>query len=340
MEYKVPENPSENRIGSFTPLVAVSGLLIMLYLTANLMAVKVISIGPLALFDAGTITFPIAYMLSDVLAEIWGYRTAKKVIFLTFVCNILLVVFTSIGIILPYPDYMEEVQNAYATIYTYVPRIVIASLISFLAGDIMNAKILVAMRDRSRNGRNLWMRTIGSSAVGYLIDTVLFVLIAFTGTAPASDLLSMIAVQYVAKLGLALDEELIGVPRRERLKLVEEIAPAYFVLKPSLHGGFKGCEQWIDLAIMSDIHVLLAYIGFFGLTITYVYILFHYRIYDRRLSDILFKVMGAILVFILGLYLYFFGVNGFMEVIYLTAMITITLIIELDYARISTGNKR
>ena len=209
MEYKVPENPSENRIGSFTPLVAVSGLLIMLYLTANLMAVKVISIGPLALFDAGTITFPIAYMLSDVLAEIWGYRTAKKVIFLTFVCNILLVVFTSIGIILPYPDYMEEVQNAYATIYTYVPRIVIASLISFLAGDIMNAKILVAMRDRSRNGRNLWMRTIGSSAVGYLIDTVLFVLIAFTGTAPASDLLSMIAVQYVAKLGL---EAAFGTP--------------------------------------------------------------------------------------------------------------------------------
>ena len=181
----------------------------MLYLTANLMAVKVISIGPLALFDAGTITFPIAYMLSDVLAEIWGYRTAKKVIFLTFVCNILLVVFTSIGIILPYPDYMEEVQNAYATIYTYVPRIVIASLISFLAGDIMNAKILVAMRDRSRNGRNLWMRTIGSSAVGYLIDTVLFVLIAFTGTAPASDLLSMIAVQYVAKLGL---EAVFGTP--------------------------------------------------------------------------------------------------------------------------------
>ena len=209
MEYKVPENPSKNRIGSFTPLVAVSGLLIMLYLTANLMAVKVISIGPLALFDAGTITFPIAYMLSDVLAEIWGYRTAKKVIFLTFVCNILLVVFTSIGIILPYPDYMEEVQNAYATIYTYVPRIVIASLISFLAGDIMNAKILVAMRDRSRNGRNLWMRTIGSSAVGYLIDTVLFVLIAFTGTAPASDLLSMIAVQYVAKLSL---EAVFGTP--------------------------------------------------------------------------------------------------------------------------------
>ena len=209
MEYKVPENPSENRIGSFTPLVAVSGLLIMLYLTANLMAVKVISIGPLALFDAGTITFPIAYMLSDVLAEIWGYRTAKKVIFLTFVCNILLVVFTSIGIILPYPDYMEEVQNAYATIYTYVPRIVIASLISFLAGDIMNAKILVAMRDRSRNGRNLWMRTIGSSAVAYIFDSVPFVLIGFAGTVSTHDLLMMIAFQYVSKLAI---EALFGTP--------------------------------------------------------------------------------------------------------------------------------
>lgn len=209
MENKVPENPSKNRIGSFTPLTVVSGLLITLYLTANLMAVKVISIGPLALFDAGTITFPIAYMLSDVLAEIWGYRSAKKVIFLTFACNALMVIFTAIGIILPYPDYMAEVQTAYTTVYTYVPRIVAASLISFLAGDIMNAKILVLMRDRAENGRHLWMRTIGSSAAGYLIDTVLFVLIAFSGTSPASDLLSMIGVQYIAKLLL---EAVLGTP--------------------------------------------------------------------------------------------------------------------------------
>lgn len=209
MENKVPENPSKNRIGSFTPLTVVSGLLITLYLTANLMAVKVISIGPLALFDAGTITFPIAYMLSDVLAEIWGYRTAKKVIFLTFACNALMVIFTAIGIILPYPDYMAEVQTAYSTVYTYVPRIVVASLISFLAGDIMNAKILVLMRDRAENGRHLWMRTIGSSAAGYLIDTVLFVLIAFSGTSPVSDLLSMIGVQYIAKLLL---EAVLGTP--------------------------------------------------------------------------------------------------------------------------------
>ena len=70
MEYKVPDNPSKNRTGDFSPLTVIASLIITMYLIANLMAVKIISIGPLALFDAGTITFPIAYMLSDVLAEI------------------------------------------------------------------------------------------------------------------------------------------------------------------------------------------------------------------------------------------------------------------------------
>ena len=209
MEYKVPENPSQNRNGSFTPLVAVTGILVTLYLTANLMAVKIITIGSLSLFDAGTITFPFAYMLGDVLAEVWGYRTAKKVIILTFICNAMLVIFTSIGVILPYPDYMENVQEAYKTIYTYVPRIVISSLISFLAGELMNAKVLVLIKERQKDGKRLWVRTITSSAVGYLFDTVFFVLIAFTGTAPFSDLLSMIIVQYVAKL---VTEAVAGTP--------------------------------------------------------------------------------------------------------------------------------
>ena len=209
MEYKVPENPSQNRNGSFTPLVAVTGILVTLYLTANLMAVKIITIGSFSLFDAGTITFPFAYMLGDVLAEVWGYRTAKKVIILTFICNALLVIFTSIGVILPYPDYMENVQEAYKTIYTYVPRIVISSLVSFLAGELMNAKVLVLIKERQKDGKRLWVRTITSSAVGYLFDTVFFVLIAFTGTAPFSDLLSMIIVQYVAKLVI---EAVAGTP--------------------------------------------------------------------------------------------------------------------------------
>ena len=177
MENKVPENPSKNREGDFTPLVVVSALLVTFYLIANLMAVKIITVGSMSLFDAGTITFPFAYMLGDVLAEVWGYRTAKKIIVLTFICNVLLVVFTSIGIVLPYPDYMSDIQDAYTMIYTYVPRIVLSSLISFLLGELANAKVLVIMKERQKDGKRLWLRTIGSSAVGYLFDTVFFVLI-------------------------------------------------------------------------------------------------------------------------------------------------------------------
>ena len=209
MNNKVPENPLKNRKGDFSPLVVVTALLVMFYIVANLMAVKIISIGSLSLFDAGTITFPFAYMLGDVLAEVWGYKTAKKVIIMTFICNAMLVIFTSIGIILPYPEYMEDIQQAYTMIYTYVPRIVIASLISFLLGELANAKVLVWIKDRQKDGRRLWMRTIGSSAVGYLFDTVFFVLFAFYGTSPTEDLISMIAVQYIAKL---LIEAIAGTP--------------------------------------------------------------------------------------------------------------------------------
>ena len=206
---KVPENPLKNRKGDFSPLLVVSALLVMLYITSNVMAIKIISIGGLSLFDAGTITFPFAYMLGDVLAEIWGYKTAKKVIYITFLCNVAFIAFTSIGIILPYPDYMESTQMAYTTVFTYVPRIVVSSLIAFLSGELVNAKILVKIKERQKSDKHLFIRTIGSSLVGYFFDTVLFVIIAFAGTVTMRDLISMIVVQYFAK---AIIEAALGTP--------------------------------------------------------------------------------------------------------------------------------
>lgn len=206
---KVTENPSKNRLGSFSPLTVISSLLVMLYLTANLMAVKVITICGLSVFDAGTITFPFAYMLSDVLAEVWGYKSARKVIITTFFCNVALIIFTSIGIILPYPDYMESMQRSYTEVFSYVPRITIASLIAFLSGQLVNAKVLVKMKERQKDGRLLFLRTIFSSICGYVFDTLIFTVIAFYGTVSLEDLLSMIVLQYIAK---TLIEALIGTP--------------------------------------------------------------------------------------------------------------------------------
>ena len=113
MKNQVLDNPVKNQTAdSFTPLTVIACLLAAFYLTANIMAVKVISIGGVALFDAGTVTFPFAYMLGDALTEVWGFRTAKKVIFLTFVCNIILVAATALGLVLPAPDYMAETTAA------------------------------------------------------------------------------------------------------------------------------------------------------------------------------------------------------------------------------------
>ena len=206
--HKVSENPFKNRTEADMPLIVVTALFVTCYLVSNIMAVKVIGILNLFYFDAGTITFPFAYMLGDVLTEIWGYRTARKVIFLTFFCNILMVISTQIGVWLPSPDYMAETAESYNNIFNYVPRIILGSLAGFLLGELSNAWIMDKIRQKTK-GRRLWVRTIGSSIVGYLCDTVPFVLIAFLGVLTTRDLLLMIALQYVMKLAI---ETLFGTP--------------------------------------------------------------------------------------------------------------------------------
>ena len=186
----------------------VLALFVTSYLVSNVMAVKVISLFGLFYFDAGTITFPFAYMLGDVLTEIWGYRTARKAIWLTFLCNILMVVCTQIGVWLPSPDYLAETANAYNHIFSYVPRIVIASLTGFLLGELSNAWLMEKIKERTK-GKRLWVRTIGSSAIAYWFDSLPFVLIAFLGVVSTHDLLMMIAFQYASKL---LIEAAFGTP--------------------------------------------------------------------------------------------------------------------------------
>ena len=104
---KVSENPLKNRTNGDMPFMVVTALFVTLYLVSNIMAVKVISFLDIIYFDAGTITFPFAYMLGDILTEIWGYKNAKRVIWMTFLCNIIMVVFTQLCVFLPSPSYLE-----------------------------------------------------------------------------------------------------------------------------------------------------------------------------------------------------------------------------------------
>ena len=147
---KVSENPYKNRTASDMPLIVVSALFVTCYLVSNLMAVKVIGFLNLFYFDAGTITFPFAYMLGDVLTEIWGYRTTRKIIFLTFLCNVFMVICTQIGVWLPSPDYLDTTAQAYNTVFNYVPRIILGSLVGFLLGELSNSLIMEKIKAKTK----------------------------------------------------------------------------------------------------------------------------------------------------------------------------------------------
>ena len=205
---KVSENPLKNRFDKSDSYTIIAVFFTVCYIVSNIMAVKVIGVFGLFYFDAGTITFPLAYMLGDVLTEIWGYRTARKTIILAFLCNVFVVICTQIGVWLPSPDYLDVTSNAYNTIYSYVPRIVFASLTGFLLGELSNAWIMDKMKKFTK-GKHLWFRTIGSSIVGYIFDTVPFVLIAFVGALTTRDILLMILSQYIIKIAI---EALFGTP--------------------------------------------------------------------------------------------------------------------------------
>lgn len=207
---KVSENPFKNRTeGKLElPLMIVTAMFVTLYLVSNIMAVKVIGLWGLFYFDAGTITFPFAYMLGDVLTEIWGFKMAKRVIWTTFFCNLVMVICTQVGVWLPSPEHLADTEVAYNHLFNYVPRIVIASLAGFILGELSNAWVMDKMKQKMK-GRKLWVRTIGSSMVGYVFDTLPFVLIAFLGVVTTKELLLMMAFQYFSKL---IIEATMGTP--------------------------------------------------------------------------------------------------------------------------------
>ena len=196
---KVSENPFKNRAHSEFMLMVVTALFVTLYLTSNIMAVKVVDFADLFYFDAGTITFPFAYMLGDVLTELWGFRIAKRVIWLTLVCNVLLVLCTLIGVWLPSPEYLSETETAYNHVFNYVPRIVLGSLAGFFCGEMVNAWLMERIKQKTR-GKYFALRAVVSSSVGYLADTIPFVLIAFCGLLPVRELVLMVVFQYVMKM--------------------------------------------------------------------------------------------------------------------------------------------
>jgi len=160
-------------------LVIISTLFVTCLITANIISVKMISLGPFIVF-AGVFIFPLSYIVGDVLTEVYGYRIARKIIWLGFACNLIFVVFAWVGQVLPSPP-AWELQGAYESILGYTPRLLVASFCGYLVGEFANSFILARMKIFTK-GRWLWSRTIGSTIVGEGLDTVVFTFLALIGT--------------------------------------------------------------------------------------------------------------------------------------------------------------
>jgi uncharacterized integral membrane protein (TIGR00697 family) len=160
-------------------LLIIAALFITCFITANIISVKMISLGPFIVF-AGVFIFPFSYIFGDVLTEVYGYRTARRVIWLGFACNLIFVIFVWIGQILPSPSGWE-LQGAYEDILGYTPRLLAASVCGYLAGEFANSYVLAKMKLFTR-GRWLWSRTIGSTIIGEGLDTIVFATLATVGT--------------------------------------------------------------------------------------------------------------------------------------------------------------
>lgn len=184
------------RNGNFDIVVATFCALLLI---SNIGATKLIEFGPI-ITDGGAFLFPLTYILGDVLAEVYGLKRARRAIVLGFALSIVAsVTFLAVNAAPPAADWPN--QDAWNAVLGFVPRIVAASLVGYLAGQLLNAWVLVKIKQRTGQ-RGLWARLVGSTLVGEAADTILFCTIAFGGLVSGSTLLNYIAFGYIYKVAV------------------------------------------------------------------------------------------------------------------------------------------
>jgi len=187
-------------IGSpyFGIMLAVMAVVLIL---SNIGASKGVVLGPI-ITDGGFFLFPLAYILGDVMSEVYGFKVTRKAIITSFALSVFASLCYWVIIILPGfdDDYGSAKQAAIEGALGPVPQIVLASLLAFLAGQTINSWILVKMKQRTGE-RSLWARLMGSSVVGEFVDTLIFCSIAASviGISDAGSFVNYVLVGFVYK---------------------------------------------------------------------------------------------------------------------------------------------
>jgi uncharacterized integral membrane protein (TIGR00697 family) len=194
------------------------GVFVGLLLISNIGAVKLIEFGPI-ITDGGVFLFPLVYIAGDILSEVYGFKAARKAIFIGFAMSILAALTFWLVQISP-PAEAWDNQEAFESVLGFVPRIVLASVAGYLVGQLLNAWVLVKIKERTQE-KALWLRLLGSTAVGEFADTIVFCTIAFYGVITGEEFLIYVAFGFAYKtlieiVLLPLSYAVIGwVKRRE-----------------------------------------------------------------------------------------------------------------------------
>jgi uncharacterized integral membrane protein (TIGR00697 family) len=192
----------------FRYLDALTTAFVVILLVANLVAQKIFRVGPFhiagslhipAFSTSGAmILFPITYIFGDVFTEIYGYAASRRAIWLGFFGTALLYAVSAIVIALPSDPEFHN-QQAFATVFGILPRILVASLAAFWAGEFANSYTMAKLKLLTK-GRFLWTRTVGSTIVGQFVDTTLVILITFGGTFSTHKMIEIILTGYILKV--------------------------------------------------------------------------------------------------------------------------------------------
>lgn len=192
------EKTSALRYRHFDILLA---LFVALLLISNIAATKLLAIGPF-IMDGGAILFPLTYIIGDVLAEVYGLKAAKRAIFTAFgVSALAALTFLAVQYLPGAPEYTN--QAAFEAVLGFVPQIVIASLAAFLAGQFINAYVLIKIKERWGE-KHLWARLIGSTIAGQLVDTIIFCTVAFYGIITGWSFINYVLVGVAYKVAVEI----------------------------------------------------------------------------------------------------------------------------------------
>ncbi len=186
-----------DRTVRFKYLDALTTAFVVVLLVSNLVAQKVCLIGPFAVSGA-VLLFPITYIFGDVFTEVYGFAASRRAIWLGFFGTALLYLMGAVVIRLPAAPGWGN-QAAFAIVFGFIPRILVASLVAFWAGEFANSYTMARLKLLT-GGKKLWTRTIGSTVVGQAVDTVLVITLTFAGAYPVRTLLNIIVTGYLLKV--------------------------------------------------------------------------------------------------------------------------------------------